>query len=93
MGARWEWGAARSSGRFILGNDPAPIVQGAGRLQGRSVPVRKILPPTGFDPRTIHPVTQYVGSSEICRSFWYICIYLFIYSRTALKSTGVISQH
>lgn len=47
---------ARSAGRFTLENDPSPIVpivQGAGGLQGQSVRVRKISPPTGFDPRTI----------------------------------------
>jgi hypothetical protein len=40
------WSAPRP-GRLTPGKDPVPIVQEAC--------VRKILPPPGFDPRTVQP--------------------------------------
>jgi len=43
---------------FTPGKDPVPIVQEAGWAQGRSGQVRKILPPPGFDPRTVQSVAS-----------------------------------
>ena len=43
---------------FNPGKDPVPIVQEAGWRQGRSGQVLKILPPPGFDPRTVQPVAS-----------------------------------
>jgi len=43
---------------FTPGKDPVPIVQEAGWTQGRSGQVWKILPPPGFDPRTIQPIAS-----------------------------------
>ena len=39
-------------GRFTSRKDPVPIYRRLGGPQGRSGRVRKISPPTGFDPRT-----------------------------------------
>jgi hypothetical protein len=43
---------------FTPGKDPVPIVEGLGGPQGRSGQVQKILPPPGFDPRTVQPVAS-----------------------------------
>jgi hypothetical protein len=42
-------------GRVTPGKDPVPIVQGP---QGRFRRVQKILPPPGFDPRTVQPIAS-----------------------------------
>ena len=39
--------------------DTLLIAQEAGVSQGLSGPVQKILPPQGFDPRTVKPVSRY----------------------------------
>jgi hypothetical protein len=57
---------------------PVPIVQEAGWApQGRSGRVRKISPPTGFDPRTVHPVaSRYtdwaIAAARDWRAEWFI---------------------
>jgi hypothetical protein len=52
------WSTPRP-GRFVPGNDLVPTVQKVGWTSG---PVRKISPPSGFVPRTVHPVTRsYTG--------------------------------
>jgi hypothetical protein len=53
---RGGWSKPRP-GRFTRGErDPVPITGVLGGPQGRSGPVRKISPPSGFDPRTVQPV-------------------------------------
>jgi hypothetical protein len=56
-----------------------PLYRRLGGLQGRSGHVRKILPPTGFDPRTIQPVAGHYTDWAIPAPFiiWYI-LYMFI---------------
>ena len=43
---------------FTPGKDPVTIVLEAVWASGRSGQVRKILPPPGFDPRTVQPVAS-----------------------------------
>ena len=43
---------------FTPGKDPVPIVIRLGGPQGRSEQVREILPPPGFDPRTVQAVAS-----------------------------------
>jgi len=50
------------SGHFTLGNTRDSFYRMLGRSQGRSGRVRKILPPPGFNPRTVQPVaSSYTG--------------------------------
>jgi hypothetical protein len=52
------WSAPRP-GRFTPGKDPVPIVHEAGWTPGLGPGrVRKISPPSGFDPRTVQPVAS-----------------------------------
>jgi hypothetical protein len=51
-GGGWS---APCRGRFTLGKDPVPILYGP---QSRSGRLRKISPPSGFDPRTVQPVVS-----------------------------------
>ena len=43
---------------FPLGKTRYPLYRRMGRPQGRSEQVRKILPPPGFNPRTVQPVAS-----------------------------------
>jgi hypothetical protein len=54
---RGGWSVPRP-GRFTLGKDPVPLYRRERGLQGQSGRVRKILPPPGFDPRTVQPVAS-----------------------------------
>ena len=46
-------------GRFTLGKETQyPFYRRLGQPHGRSVLVRKTLPPPGFDPRTVQPVVD-----------------------------------
>jgi hypothetical protein len=50
------WSTPRP-GRFTLEKETRyPLYRRLGGPQGRSGRVRKTSPPTGFDPRTVHPV-------------------------------------
>jgi len=56
LGARWgEWSTPRL-GRFTPEKTRYPLYRRLDGPQGRSGQVRKILPPPGFDPRTVQPV-------------------------------------
>ena len=58
-GTRMGWGVSvMTRPLFTPWKDPVPIVHEAGGPQGWSAQVRKILPPPGFDPRTIQPVAS-----------------------------------
>jgi hypothetical protein len=60
---------------WVVSATPRPLYPGMtrypsyrrlGGFQGRSGPMRNILPPLGFDPRTIQPVTiRYPGPQEL----------------------------
>ena len=52
-------GSTSRPGRYLPpGKTRYPLYRRLVRLQGRSGQVRKISPPPGFDPRTVHPVTR-----------------------------------
>jgi hypothetical protein len=52
-------GSASRPGRFLPpGKTRYPLYRRLGGPQGRSGQVRKISPPPGFDPRTVHPVAS-----------------------------------
>ena len=58
-GTRWGEGSASRPGRFLPpGKTRYPLYMRLGGSQGRSGQVRKISPPTGFDPWTVQPVTS-----------------------------------
>jgi hypothetical protein len=52
------WSVARPD-RYTPLKDPVPILQEAGWAQGRAGCVLKILPPPGFDPRTVQTVVSH----------------------------------
>ena len=52
-----EW-LTRRPGRFTLGMTRYPFYRRLGEPQGRSGCVPKILLPSGFDPRTVQPVSS-----------------------------------
>ena len=64
-----------------------PLYRKLGRPQGRSVRVRKTLPPPGFDPRTVQPVAsrytlQLLSKCSLELSVmvvWSLFIYLLYY--------------
>jgi hypothetical protein len=59
-------------GRFAPGIDPVTSVLKVGWASG---PVRKISPPSGFGPRTVHPVTRsYTGPPLIDNKTINLCI-------------------
>jgi hypothetical protein len=51
-----EGSASRPSRSLLPGKTRYPLYRRLSEPQGRSVQVRKISPPTGFDPRTVQPV-------------------------------------
>jgi hypothetical protein len=51
-----EWSAPRSA-NFTPTQDRVPILQEAGCPRDRSGWAGKIMPPLGFDPRTVQPVS------------------------------------
>jgi len=58
-GPRRGWGVSVTPRLlFTPGKDPDPLYRKLGGPQGRSGQVRKISPPSGFDPRTFQPVTS-----------------------------------
>jgi len=52
-----EW-SAPSPANFISTQGRVPILQEAGCPRDRSEWARKIMPPLGFDPRTVQPVSS-----------------------------------
>ena len=58
-------GSASRPGRYLpLGKTLYPLYRRLGGPQGRSGQVRKISPPTRFDPRTVQPVaSRYTDST------------------------------
>jgi len=58
-GTRMGEGSAARPGRSLpSGKTRYPLYRRLGGPQGRSGQVRKILPPPGFDPRTVQPVAS-----------------------------------
>ena len=55
---RGEGSASRPGRSLPPGNNRYPLCRRLGGSQGRSEQVRKILPPPGFDPRTVQPVAS-----------------------------------
>jgi hypothetical protein len=59
-GTRRGWGVSGTHrSLFTPGNDPVPLYKRLDGTQGRSGQVRKILPPTGFDPRTVQRIASH----------------------------------
>ena len=57
-----EGSASRSRRSLPPENTRYALFRRLGGPQGRSGQVRKISPPSGFDPRTVHPVaSRYIG--------------------------------
>jgi len=54
----WDGGQHHAPAALPPGKDPLPILHEGGWAQGRSGQVWKILPPQGFKPRTVEPVTS-----------------------------------
>jgi len=63
--------------------------------QGRSGQVRKILPPPGFDPRTVQPVTSrytgYATRQPYIEGSIFIIIYIYTHTHTHDISELVMS--
>jgi hypothetical protein len=72
------WGVSVTPRPLVTpGKDPVSIVQEAGWAQGRSELVRKILPPPGFDPRTVQPVAnRYTDYAARPTDIWLLCKYV-----------------
>ena len=51
-------GQRHAPAAFYPGKTRYPLYRRLGGPQGRSGPVRKISPPTGFDPRTVQPAAS-----------------------------------
>jgi hypothetical protein len=50
--------------------DPLPIYRRLGGPQGPSGRLRKILPPPGFDPRTVRPVARHTTMGGLAKWYW-----------------------
>jgi hypothetical protein len=55
---RGEGSASRPGRSLLAGKTWYPLYRRLGGPQGRSEQARKILPPQGFDPRAVQPVTS-----------------------------------
>ena len=55
---RGEESASRPGRSLPPGKTRYPLYRRLGGPQGRSIQVRKITPPLGFDPRTVQPVAS-----------------------------------
>ena len=64
-----ERSASRPGRSLPPGKDPVPIVQEAGWVSGQ---VRKILPPPGFDPRTVQPVGSWYTDYATRPTVYYV---------------------
>jgi hypothetical protein len=77
-----EWSKPRP-GRLTLGKTRYPMYSRLGEPQGRSIWVRKISPPPGFDPRTVQPVasrfTDCAIPAHVCVC---VCVHIYIYIYT-----------
>ena len=51
-------GQPQAPAALLPGKTPMPLYRSLDGPQGRSGRVRKILPPLGFDPRTVQPVAS-----------------------------------
>jgi len=49
---------------YPRGKTRYPLYRRVGGPQNRSGRVRKILPPTGFDPRTVQPVAAQINNDD-----------------------------
>ena len=58
LGARWRWMVNTTSRPLYLRERPGTNCIGGWAPQGPSGEVRKISPPSGFDPRTLQPVAS-----------------------------------
>jgi len=54
-----EWSASRPGRSLPPGKSRYPLYRRLGGPQGRSGQVRKISPPPGFNPRTVHLVASH----------------------------------
>jgi hypothetical protein len=54
----WDGGQRHAPAALPPGKIRYPLYRRLGGPQGRSVQVRKIVPATGFDPRTVQPVAS-----------------------------------
>jgi hypothetical protein len=60
LGARWDVGGqCRTSVALLPGKSRYLLYRRLGGPRGRSGRVRKISPPRGFEPRTVHTVASY----------------------------------
>jgi len=66
---RGEWSAVRLSRTLPPGKTRYPLYRRLGEPQGQSGQVRKLSPPTRFNPRTVQPVANklYIGHGRIRR--------------------------
>jgi hypothetical protein len=69
---RGERSASRPVRSLPPGKKRYPLYRRLGGHQGRSGQVRKISPPPGFDPRTVHSVTSSYTNYVTRPTTWYI---------------------
>ena len=82
----WVGGQHHDPTNWPPGKTRYPLYEDAGWAQNRSEEVRKISPPTGFDPRTVQPVVSLYTDWAILASA--LMRYVCLIKRYAIKGTG-----
>jgi hypothetical protein len=82
LGCRWGGGQHHALTVLPPGKIRYPLYRRLGGSQGRSGPVRKISPPTGFDPRTVHPVASRCTDCAIQAA---MCVIFIVFSSVRIK--------
>ena len=75
-----EGSASRPGRKLPPGKTRYLLYRRLGGPQGRSGQVRKISPPTGFDPRTVQPVGSRYGSdikTDLKKKGWELVDYIY----------------
>jgi len=87
-GTRRRWGISVTPGRSLPpGKTRYQLYKRLGGPQGRSGHVRKISPPPGFDPRTVHP-----GSQSLFRLRYPAHSQIWVLPKKADNLSGVVTE-
>jgi len=85
----WVGGQRHAPAALLLRKIRYPLYRRLGGPHGRPVRVRKIVPLTGFDPRTVHPVASHYTDWAIPAHIIIIIIIINLFLFFFMKSLNV----